>query len=119
MKIKHGCTRTVFLIGNYAIKIPSTYSWIHFLQGLIHNLNELKYWKWSLSGNFIDSRFLCPIIFYIPGGWLLVMKRCQSVSEKSNLDTLYKELSSWGISDLKPNNCGLLNNSAVCLDYAS
>lgn len=123
MQIKHGCSRTCLLVSRYAIKIPSFHSWKHFLRGLLNNINERNYWKWSLKDQFAKSDILCPITFSIPGGWLLVMKRCEDINladfkEALVLKLLFNELKAAGISDLKRDNCGYLDGRIVCFDYA-
>jgi hypothetical protein len=76
MKALNGCTRRVYLIGKYAIKIPQFhYEWHHFLLGLLANMQEVTFSKMK------DER-LCPVLFYIPGGWLIVMPRCIPISRK-------------------------------------
>lgn len=76
MKIKNGCTRKVFLIGKYAIKIPQIqYGWTLFLKGLLGNMQEVAFSK-------IKDPRMAPIFFYVKGGFLVVMPRCEPLSEK-------------------------------------
>ncbi len=73
--IKNGCTRMVFLIGRYAIKVPQVkHGWRNFLNGLLGNLQE------RIMDTMKDKR-MCPIIWSIPGGWLNVMPRCDSLTQ--------------------------------------
>jgi hypothetical protein len=75
IELKGGCTRTVLLIGRYAIKIPRlNYGWRLFLQGLLCNMQEVSFSK-------MNDKRICPVFFYIPGGWLLVMPRCRPLCE--------------------------------------
>lgn len=81
--IKYGCTRIVFLIGGYAIKFPQIkYEWKHFLLGLLANMQEIGFSK-------MDDKRMCPVLFYIPGGWMVVMPRCKNLSREEfmKLDT--------------------------------
>lgn len=80
IELKHGCTRFVFLTKNYAIKVPQfKYEWRHFLLGLLANMQEVTFSK-------IKDERLCPVKFYIPGGWLLVMPRCIPITENVFFD---------------------------------
>lgn len=45
MQVKTGVTRVVFLIGDYAIKIPKCMIWNHFLKGLLANMEENLIWN--------------------------------------------------------------------------
>lgn len=76
MKVANGCTRKVFLIGKYAIKIPQiSYQWRHFLLGLLANMQEKHF------SDMKDDR-MCPVLFAAWGGWILIMPRCEEISEK-------------------------------------
>lgn len=73
--IKGGCTRSVILIGNYAIKIPRlNYGWRLFLTGLLCNMQEVAFSK-------INDKRMCPVLWFIKGGFLLVMPRCEQLTE--------------------------------------
>ena len=122
MKNKLGCTRYVFLTRRYAIKVPQfKYEWRHFLLGLLANMQEVSLYTTK------DSR-LCPILFYILGGWLIVMPRCKPISREDfmNLD-IHKfwtsdidEKAEWYIPvENKQDSFGWLNNKIVALDYGS
>ena len=83
MKIKYGSTRTVILTDNYAFKLPGfwcgylkRYYWKQFLLGLLANMQEKEF-----SG--MDHPKLCPVKFYIPRGFLVVMPRAIPVSEET------------------------------------
>lgn len=113
--INTGVTRHVFLIGNYAVKIPRlNYGYRLFLLGLLANHQEHQFS--SMKGELI-----CPVIFYLPFGFLSIMPRCRLITEKeySQLDlTLYDNIpceKSIG----KYDSYGWLNNKIVALDYGS
>lgn len=75
MKVKDGCTRKVFIIWKFAIKIPQlSYQWRHFLLGLLANMQEKHF------SDMNDNR-MCPVFFCCWGGWLLIMPRCKSLTE--------------------------------------
>lgn len=70
--VRYGSTRTVILTKNYAFKLPLFYTWKTFLTGLLSNMQEV-----SFSNVHED---LCPILFSLPGGFLVVMPRCEPLS---------------------------------------
>ncbi|MFW6130532.1 MAG: hypothetical protein ACOC56_05045 [Atribacterota bacterium] len=130
MEIKHGCTRFVFLTKKYAIKIPQfKYGWKHFLLGLLANLQEVSFSK-------INDERLCPIKFYIPGGWLLIMPKCELISREVFFDLDISRFWPNNKEDYHPNNTcerveynvpvenkqdsfGYLNGKIVAIDYGS
>jgi hypothetical protein len=105
MKHVRGITREVFLMRNYAIKIPSFRSWSLFLSGLLANMQEATW-----SG--YDSR-LCPVLRYIPGGFVVVMPRCDAVADVNYAD--FDGLP----CDFKDENFGIYNGRTVLIDYGS
>lgn len=130
MTTKHGCTRFVFLTKNYAIKIPQfNYEWKHFLLGLLANMQEVSFSK-------IKDDRLCPIKFYIPGGWLLIMPKCEPISSEIFIDLDITRFWPNNKEDYHPNNTceraeynvpveykqdsfGFLNGKIVAIDYGS
>ncbi|MFA7287414.1 MAG: hypothetical protein WC055_00895 [Melioribacteraceae bacterium] len=75
-RIAYGTTRVVFLIGKYAFKIPSImYEFRLFLLGLLANMQEVQFSK-------INQPELCPVLFYIPFGFLVVMPRCEPLTRE-------------------------------------
>lgn len=73
---RDGVTREVFLVGRWALKIPKlTLGWQKFLCGLLSNMQERDWGRCGISG-------LCPILFSIPGGWLVVMRRAQPLTDE-------------------------------------
>ncbi len=70
-----GASRHVLLTRRYAFKFPNfRWGWRPFLNGLLANLQEREFGatKWPE---------LCPITFSIPGGWLVVMRRAEMLTD--------------------------------------
>ena len=107
-----GTTRYVVLIGSWAIKVPVFWRWGHFLRGLLGNMLERDVWRWS---DLPTRRWLCPVLFALPGGWLLVMRRAEVVasltpSERVELCRLF--------NDVHEDNVGRCDGQIVMVDYA-
>ncbi len=113
-----GVTREVILVGNVAIKLPKiTYGWKMFLCGLLANMQEREF-----SG--LSWAELCPVIFSMRGGWLVVMRRAKplSATEWSSFDaeTFCKRPDGSIIpAEFKPNSFGKLNGRIVAIDYGN
>lgn len=124
-----GVTRIVFIFKQVVVKIPNfSYSWQHFLKGLLANIQENTCYKWS--GN---KELLCPVIWASWGGWVLVMKRADIKRHEDEIRALpftiqdpeeqvkerYKEWINAGLGgDDKCDNYGYINNRLVKVDYA-
>ncbi len=112
---KRGITRDVFLIGKYAFKFPSFRQWSLFLRGLCCNITEREISKFS------DE--FCPVLWSIPGGWLVVMPRCETLAEGDMTDEWYdafrdrKEVH--GFVERKLCSFGKLDGKIVAVDYGS
>jgi len=119
ISIKYGSTRSTVLIGQYALKFPSTVEYRLFLLGLLGNLQEKRF-----SGS--DPR-LCPVIFSMPLGLMNIMPRAQMLSRDEFFALDYKAFvdSSNGhylLSDMaerKMDTFGWLNGRIVVVDYGS
>jgi len=127
MKSKFGCTRHVFLTKKYAIKIPQfRYEWKHFLQGLLANMQEVTFYTTK------DER-LCPILFYIPGGWMVVMPKCHPINREEffnmdmkrfypheNNESNSKVVEDWDVPvENKEDSFGWYEDRIVALDYGN
>lgn len=116
MQHKYGSTRHVFLIKRYVIKFPQTWSWKHFLLGLLANLGEVVFYKAFKS----DKRF-CPIIWWLPGGFLLVMKRAEPLSREEFYQLDYKEFIKLDGGKIpvenKLSSFGKMDGDIVAIDY--
>lgn len=72
---RQGVTREVILTRRFAFKIPRmVYGWRMFLCGLLANMQEREFGrlKWPE---------LCPVVFSVPGGWLVVMRRALPLTD--------------------------------------
>lgn len=124
MKIKHGTTRIVFLIGKYAIKIPNIRNWSLFLHGLLGNMQESEFSK-------IKGLPLCPVILSGVGGLFIIMPKVD-VKSTSDPDRFYyldkfnnlldnlkdddkRVIES--IVEKKVDSIGFLNGKIVAVDY--
>lgn len=114
--IRAGSTRIVFLIGGYAIKFPDpTCEWRLFLQGLLANMQERVFGttKWGK---------LCPVVFSLPGGWLVVMRRAAplSAADFAGMDESWLEEPDYRIpAEFKQNSFGWLDGRIVAIDYGN
>jgi hypothetical protein len=115
---RQGITRTVILTKRYAIKLPALrHGWAKFLYGLLSNIDEARFA--CMANEFA----LCPTIFAMPGGWLNIQPRCQTLSDAEWRLIAWIERDdkrdTWqGMScDFKRDNFGTLNGRIVLLDY--
>ena len=114
--MRYGTTRNVFLIGGLAVKLPSFCEWRLFLLGLLANMQERK---------FSATRWpeLCPVVFSIPGGFIVVMRRAQPLTRKE-FDAI--DLEAWANKDeyripieYKMDSVGWLDYNLVAIDYGN
>lgn len=111
-----GATRWVFLTKRYAIKIPSLSSWGLFLTGLLANIQECVFSK-------VKWPELCPVIWSIRGGWLVVMPRTVPISDEiwESFDyELFTDHPDYVVPvENKRSSFGWLNGHIVATDYGS
>lgn len=116
MQIRWGTTRTVLLIGRWAIKTPAWSEWRLFLCGLLANLRERI---WSRTG---DQR-LARVLWGDPIGLLLIMERAEPLPRnmrQKHLDYIFAHGRFDGLpQDLQSNNVGFRGRSLVLIDYGS
>lgn len=119
-RYKFGTTRNVFLIWKYAIKIPNIFDfeWRLFLLGLLANMQEVSFSK-------MNNPKFCPIIFSLPMGFLVIMKRAEQMTDK-DFETKINYLSEWIKEDnfeipceLKSTSFGYLDDKIVVFDYGN
>ncbi len=113
--IAFGTTRLVLLTRCYAIKLPRPTSWRLFLHGLLANMQERQFSRTGWPE-------LCPVTLSIPGGWLIVMPRCEPY-ERRMADAeyvLFTEKADYVVPvENKPDSFGLLHGRLVAVDYGS
>lgn len=112
---KDGITREVFLTKRYAIKIPKLlYGWEKFLHGLLSNIRERRLARAGYPE-------LCPMVFSIPGGWMVVMRRATPLSDMDWLKfnaLEFCETADYVVpAELKPDSFGWVDGRIVAIDY--
>ncbi len=124
-----GATRLVIILNNHVIKIPNfTYSYHHFIKGILANLNEASTWDIISKYTPYKAYLLCPVTFSF-AGIILIMKKAnveKHINELRSspidipLKQLYKPWINNGLGgDDKPDNYGYLNDRLVKIDYGS
>lgn len=73
--IKSGGTRYVWLIGRYAIKIPSLFNWGSFLNGLLANMQEHRFGK-------MNNPSLAKVHISSSLGLFVIMERVQPIRHR-------------------------------------
>jgi hypothetical protein len=117
---RNGITRIVILIGRWAIKVPcvrySGQRWRCFLRGLLANMQERDV---AATG----WPELCPVLFAVPGGLLIVMRRASAMSNTEwdafrydNFITLDGGRTLLPVEN-KPDSFGWLDGRVVAVDY--
>lgn len=114
---RDGVTREVLLVGSWAVKLPKlTYGWRLFLQGLLANMQERQFAaaKWPE---------LCPVIWGLPGGWLLVMRRAEPMTDaewtKFDPERFCDRRDYRVPAEHKRDSFGKLNGRIVVVDYGN
>lgn len=127
-----GTTRLVFVFKKFVVKIPNfTYCFLHFLKGMVANINETQCWKYSKYTK--SSELLCPVIYGC--SLFLIMKKAdvlshiREVREMTNIgninpeDELRERYGAWieaGYGgDDKADNYGYYKGKLVKIDYGS
>ena len=116
--IAQGATRTVFLTRRYALKVPRLIEWRLFLYGLLANMQERKFWR------HLRHEKLCPVLWSVPGGWLVVMPRVVSLTceEFADVDhATFVQLDDIGVIPVedKQDSFGWYEGRMVAVDYGS
>lgn len=116
MKRRFGCSRTVYLVGRWAIKTPSAqYGLTKFLLGWHSNRMEANRWSWCTGT--ISEEALCPVLGSYLLGLVLVMTRADEVDYEELLPGELRELERHG-GDVHSGNVGRLDGRLVLVDYA-
>lgn len=116
MKVKFGSARKVFLLGNYAVKVPRfkthKFNGVVFsvLQGWLHNRTE---YNWSNSGLY---DYLCPVKFSFFWSFIIIMPRGKELS-KQEFDLLDKF--NYGGYEHKIDSFAKINDIIYIIDYGN
>jgi hypothetical protein len=115
-RIAYGVTRTVLLIGPWAFKFPSMVEWRLFLLGLLANMQERTFSR-------VGWPELCPVLWSLPGGWLVVMRRARELT-REEFDQL--DLEAWLDrgdymipAEPKMDSFGWIGKQLVAVDYGN
>lgn len=120
MQICVGTSRTVILTKHWAFKLPFTFYkkygkyrgfWYRLLCGLKANIQEKEFNKVKY-----EPIELAKIYFYIPGGFLNIMRRAAAISieDFNNIDfSLLPE-----IVERKRDSFGYIDKKIYAIDYA-
>lgn len=122
MKInRNGSTRIVILTKKFAVKLPNFLNgWSMFLHGLLANLQE-SCWSRMLWKKE-DSMGLCPVVFAVKGGFLIVMKRAQILTWEEFCEFDYEKFKMQKAAvpvEQKTDSFGWLNGEIVAVDYGN
>jgi len=115
--MKKGSTRWVFIGKKYVYKIPYLTRYNNFILGLLANGQEVTFSK--IKGY---KKQLMPIVFYLPLGFLVVMKKANEIS-KTDWDLYYKDQAEEIITiynvpaELKRGSWGIYKNNLKAVDY--
>lgn len=116
LKLLHGSTRSVFVVSGLAVKVPRVWSWRTFLNGLLANMQEVEF-------STLGWPELCPVLFSIPGGLLVVMPAVKEIPEVA-WDAI-KEIGfpfhgKYTIPvEIKRDSFGVLGSRVVAVDYGT
>jgi hypothetical protein len=115
MQVLHGTTRVVILTKRFAFKFPTYVSWRLFLNGLLCNMQEKQF-----SGT---SPNLCPVLWSLPGGFLVVMPRCEPITRATffgmDVQTFIEQPDMFLPVENKQDSFGWYKDRIVAVDYGS
>lgn len=114
-RVTAGVSRTVFLVGRFAVKVPSGRWGVEFfLKGLLANLREREVWRQQYAPDLA----LCPVLWCAPLGLVLVMPRCRILEEGELSDHDLADYAWW--AELKSDSFGYLpDGRLVAVDYGN
>lgn len=114
LTVRRGITRTVLLVGRWAIKLPSLRPHGHGLAGVLWSFSRGVLANQS-ERDFSGQPGLCPVRWSF-AGLVNVYPRCEPV-DRELTDDEYAAIGFAGPVDKKPPNVGLLDGQLVWLDY--
>ena len=110
-----GATRAVLLVGRLAVKVPRISTWRTFLNGLLANMQEREFARTGWPE-------LCPVVFSVPGGWLLVMRRAEPLSDAEwcTVHPEWADREEYAVPvEMKRDSFGVLDGRIVAIDYGT
>lgn len=113
-----GSTRTVWLIGRFAFKVPVFVEWRLFLSGLLANMQERQFGSCGYKG-------IAPVVFALPLGALVVMQRARVMTLKEFYESdfdfkVFTDREDYVIpAEAKPDSFGWINGQVFCIDYGN
>lgn len=121
--VREGKSRVVILIGNVAIKIPYlTSSHSLLLYSMYTNYREYDLYNfnptWLFDEDELDVmiKYLAPSLWCSWFGLIQIQRRVDPLLR--DLTKEEKQLLNKYFNDIKKENCGLLNDQLVIVDYA-
>lgn len=122
--IRTGATRTVILVGKYALKLPFTFHtntkwrgfWYRLLNGLLANIQERE---------FCEVKYepipFAPVLFFISGGFLVVMPRGTPISDEEweNVKNVIEENLLPPVVEGKRDSFAKISGRIYAVDYGS
>lgn len=115
-RLAHGVTRNVVLVGRYAFKFPALSEWRLFLLGLLANMQECIFSKTGWPE-------LCPVVWSLPGGFLVVMRRAEILTDEqfatTDLESFVSKPDYTIPAELKSDSFGYLDGRLVAVDYGN
>lgn len=125
LAVKHGTTRTVILIGKYAIKIPQLKSWKGFLKGFLANMNEKAI-------HHLCPNYFLPVLWASRAGFVVIMPRVKINTAATwylhafmadlfhaNNDNNTEALTARRYCEYIANNVAMYKGKPVCIDYGT
>ena len=116
---RQGVTRIVILTGRFAIKFPRFgYGWRFGLQGLLANMQEREFGAAGWPE-------LCPVLFALPGGFALVMRRAEPLTDEQWEAFDPEAFRNSGLPDRyipvegKRDSFGMIDGKIVAIDYGN
>jgi hypothetical protein len=113
MQIRRGITRTVFLVGHWAVKVPSTRVHGGAVRGLLWSLTR------GIQANLSEAEWsgttgACPVLWSL-AGLVNVYPRCRPVEPDHEID--WEGIGFLAPVDRKHDNVGWLDGRIVMIDY--
>lgn len=124
----NGHRRSVLLIKDVAIKIPTFKSWCEFIYGIVENYQE-RYWyigedtvtKYRDRRNWPYYHMMAKVLWADRFGLCVIQERVEPVTDENQFMIDLQNAIDSGIkfptSDIKSSNFGYRDGHLVCIDY--